>query len=110
MVLEAEEVTLRVGEAALVPAQALFSEPCACCYLSTNVASVVSAFAGEWDGLSGLVCIGNFSQPEVVLGKGDLVASARRVDPSATEPIAHVWRDEDEVQVIQEVDMPCGIL
>ena len=106
VVLIADDITLRIGEAALVPAQALFSEPCTCCYLSTNVASTVAAFAGEWDGPSGLLCIGNFSQPEVVLGKGDLVASAVRVDASAAAPLAHVWRDEDEVQIIQEVDMP----
>ena len=66
----------------------------------------MAAFAGEWDGFSGLVCIGNFHQPDVVLGKGDLVASAQRVEPPAAEPLAHVWRDEDEVQTIQEVDMP----
>ena len=84
-----------MGEAAPVPALAMFLEPCECCYLSTNVAATVAAFAGEWDGLSGLVCFGNFRQPEVVLGKGDLVASAQRVDPPAAEPLAHVWRDED---------------
>ena len=83
VVLKADEVRLRMGEAALVPALAMFQEPCECCYLSTNVAATVAAFAGEWDDPSGLICIGNFHQPEVVLGKGDLVASAQRVEPSA---------------------------
>ena len=88
--------------------------------VSTNVASVVSAYEGEWEQDNGFLLIGNFLQPEVTLFRGDVVGAARaisindpplevgepwpicQVGPSAEDAsvpdVAHVWRDQDEVQ------------
>ena len=92
VLLEADEVHLRQGEAALVPCQVCPSPSAASVpthsglRLTTNAASVVSAYEGEWDGDSGFLLVGNFLQPEVTLTKGDVVGAARPIPMEEPAP------------------------
>ncbi|HIL57533.1 MAG TPA: hypothetical protein EYG39_06465, partial [Rhodothermales bacterium] len=144
IVLDGDELVLKSGEAARVPAKAL-APPGSGLSLSSNLAASVCAVGGEWDGREGMVCVLNVLQPTVTLERGDVVAAghwapAPRSDPAlaaaasaaggaplaagvgsfivspivvADAPVAglapsvaHVWRDDDELHRIYDVDVP----
>ena len=107
VVLDAEELHLAMGESALVPARVL-GPPAEGFELFTNLAACVGAVGGDWDHTAGFRCVLNVTQPMVALERGDLVgaAAARSCRPAEPPSVAHVWRNEDELQRIFEVEMP----
>ena len=81
ILLDADEVSLEMGESAWVPAVALvapsFTAAALAFEVETNLASVVHAVPGVWDADEGLLLIANFSQPNVTLSRGDVIGAAR---------------------------------
>jgi hypothetical protein len=115
VILDAEEVSLEMGESAWVPAVALVAPSLTAAApaleVETNLASVVHAVPGLWDSDEGMLLIANLSQPNVTLAQGDVIGVARvAADVPAVQAdapsVAHVQRQEEELQRLHDIDMP----
>ena len=76
--LDADDLVLGRGEAALVPAYAALRAPNASeqVDIATNTCSPLRAFNSLWNGTEGFVLVANFSQPLVQLERDDVVGVA----------------------------------